>query len=83
MKLLYFASIRQGIGTGAEDIDVPSQVRTVGALIDWLIARGEPYSIVLADRTRVKAAVNETHAGLDAPIGADDCVAFFPPVTGG
>lgn len=83
MKVLYFASIRQGIGVSAESIDPPTDVQTVGALVDWLTARGQPYAGALADRARLKAAVNETYAGFDTAIAPEDTVAFFPPVTGG
>jgi molybdopterin converting factor small subunit len=36
-----------------------------------------------ADLSRIRVAVNQRHAGLDARLGPDDEVAFFPPVTGG
>ena len=40
MKILYFARLRQIIGRGQEDIDVPADVKTVSALIDYLKGQG-------------------------------------------
>lgn len=84
MKLLYFAWLRDRIGTGAEEIDaLPDDVRTVGALIDWLVTRGEGYKAAFAARENIRAAVNHEYARPDDPVGPGDEVAFFPPVTGG
>ena len=35
-KLLYFARMRQIIGKGEEEIDIPADVTTVSRLIDFL-----------------------------------------------
>jgi molybdopterin synthase sulfur carrier subunit len=83
MKLLYFAWVRQKIGIGEETLDAPAHVTDVGALIDYLRARGNGYAQAFADAKRLRAAVNQEHVGFDAPVGPDDEVAFFPPVTGG
>jgi molybdopterin synthase sulfur carrier subunit len=83
MKVLYFASIRHAIGCGEETIEPPAQVRTVGDLADWLSERDDARAAALADRERLKAAVNEELASFDTPVSAGDTVAFFPPVTGG
>ncbi len=83
MKLLYFASLKQKIGTGEEDIALPDDVATIGALVDWLKTRGTGYSDALADLSIVRFAVNQDFAALDHPLAEGDEVAFFPPVTGG
>ena len=83
MTLLYFAWVRQKIGRSEETIELPSHVSTVGDLAAWLAARGAGYAEAFADPKRLRAAVNQEHAGFDAPVGAKDEVAFFPPVTGG
>ena len=82
MKLLYFAWVRERIGTGGEDVALPGDITTVGALLGWLKARGEPYASALAD-PRIRAAVNQVHARPDDAVRDTDEVAFFPPVTGG
>jgi molybdopterin synthase sulfur carrier subunit len=37
----------------------------------------------LAERRTLRAALDQTHVALDAPLGSAREVAFFPPVTGG
>jgi molybdopterin synthase sulfur carrier subunit len=83
MKVLYFASVKAKIGKGGEELTPPPDVTTVGQLMRFLQSRGEGYAEAFADHARVRAAVNQEHAGMDAAIGPGDEVAFFPPVTGG
>jgi len=83
VKLLYFAWLKQKIGTGEEDVPLPDGVATVGALVDWLKARGPGYGEALDDLSVVRFAVNQEFAALDQPVTEGDEVAFFPPVTGG
>ena len=83
MTLLYFAWVRQKIGKSEEYIDLPDTVKTVGALVDYLRARGAGYADAFSDPKRLRAAVNQEHAQFDAPVTANAEVAFFPPVTGG
>ncbi len=81
MTLLYFAWVRQKIGKGEEQLAVPAG--DVASLVAHLKALGPGYADAFADLGRIRVAVNQRHAGLDAPVGAEDEVAFFPPVTGG
>ena len=83
VKLLYFAWVRQKIGRSEDDMAVPSSVKTVAALIDFLRAQGPGYEAAFSDVKLVRCAVNQQHAGLEAVVKPDDEVAFFPPVTGG
>ena len=83
MTLLYFAWVRQRIGRGEETLALPEGVGTVGELAAWLAKRGGSYAEAFSDPRRLRAAVNQVHARFDAPIAADDEIAFFPPVTGG
>ena len=83
MKILYFAWVRQKIGVADETFTPPVDVKTVGALIDALRARGAGYAAAFDDMRRIRVAVNQTHVALDAPVAPGDEVAFFPPVTGG
>ena len=83
MTLLYFAWVRQKIGKSQEHLDLPENIRTVGALADHLRARGAGYADAFSDTKRLRAAVNQEHVKFDAPVSANDEVAFFPPVTGG
>ncbi|QEX15689.1 molybdopterin synthase sulfur carrier subunit [Hypericibacter terrae] len=83
MKLLYFALFRARIGCGEEELAPPAEVKTVGALVDWLAQRGPGYRAALADRKLVRVAVNQDYVDFDHPVAANDEVALFPPVTGG
>ena len=83
MKILYFARVRQMVGKSEEDIDIPANVATVGALVEWLKARDEGYAHAFADLRVVRAAINQAHVKLDAPLNGVREIAFFPPVTGG
>ncbi|MDP1733854.1 MAG: molybdopterin converting factor subunit 1 [Sulfuritalea sp.] len=82
VKILFFASLREALGVGAESLALPDGIGTTGALRDLLAARGEPWS-ALATTKNLRVAVNQQMVGLDAPVRAGDEVAFFPPVTGG
>jgi molybdopterin synthase sulfur carrier subunit len=83
VTLLYFAWVRQKIGRGEEKIELPANVKTVSDLIAHLRARGPGYADAFSDMTRLRVAINQEHSSLDAALGPDDEVAFFPPVTGG
>ena len=66
MKLLYFAWVRQKVGTGEEDFSPGANVKTVGDLIVALRARGPNYAAAFADTNRLRAAVNQHHVDFDA-----------------
>ncbi len=83
MRILYFAWVRQRIGAGEENIEIPSDVATVADLIKWLRKRGEGYDHAFSDLRLIRAAVNRTHVKFDHALAGATEVAFFPPVTGG
>ncbi len=83
MNVLYFAWVKQKIGVSEERIDAPANVKTVQDLVEFLRARGRGYADAFADLSRLRAAVNQEHVSFDSPVGPNDEVAFFPPVTGG
>jgi sulfur-carrier protein len=83
MKILYFAKLRQVIGRGQDDVEIPASVTTVQGLIDYLKSTDEGIAAAFADLRTLKVAINQSHSTLEASlIGATE-VAFFPPVTGG
>ena len=82
MKVLYFASLREALGSGGEDLALPAGIATVGALRDHLAARGDAWA-ALRQTKNLRCAVNQRMVGFDAPVSDGDEVAFFPPVTGG
>lgn len=83
MKLLYFAWVRQKIGTAEEEVTPPAAVTDVAGLLDWLKERGPGYAEALKDSRVVKVAVNQEYVRPDHPLKPGDEVAIFPPVTGG
>ncbi|WP_375392847.1 molybdopterin converting factor subunit 1 [uncultured Sphingomonas sp.] len=83
MRILYFASVREAVGTGEELVDPPPEAATVDALVDWLATVSPAHAAAFADRARLRAAVDGRFVPLDAALGAPAEVALFPPVTGG
>jgi molybdopterin synthase sulfur carrier subunit len=83
LKLLYFARLREDLGTGAEELALPAGVTTVAALRAHLVARGGAWAAVLANGKALRVAVNQEMAEPSTPVRTGDEVAFFPPVTGG
>lgn len=82
IKLLYFASLRETLGTGGEEIVLPGDVSSIAALRTFLAARGNAWSALIRSQN-LRAAVNQKIAGPDTAVCDGDEVAFFPPVTGG
>jgi molybdopterin synthase sulfur carrier subunit len=77
----YFASVREAIGQGSEQIDTAAA--SLADLRDELIARGPAYAEALARGKSVRMALNQVMSDESAAL-TDGCeVAFFPPVTGG
>lgn len=83
MKILYFAKLRQIIGRGQDEITVPSDVKTIRTLIDFLKRSDERIAEAFGDLRTLKVAVNQKHTTLDAGLEGATEIAFFPPVTGG
>ena len=83
MKVLYFAWLRQKVGVGEEQLDVPAEVKTTGDLVNWLVSQGGGHAEAFKDMSAIKVAVNQEFADLETAVAANDEVAFFPPVTGG
>jgi len=83
MTVLYFASLREGLGVARETLDQPDGVRVAGDLLAWLRRRGGAWQQLLADGRAVRIAVDQQMVDAAAPLHATAEVAFFPPVTGG
>ncbi len=83
LRLLYFASLREQLGTGGEEVAVPEGVSTVEGLRAYLMARDVAWGAALAPQKSLRVAVNQVMSQPDSPLKSGDEVAFFPPVTGG
>jgi len=83
ITVLYFARLREALGTGSEQIALSPAVRNLSGLRSLLIARGGAWAEALGTGGQIRVAVNQDMAADDTPIAEGDEVAFFPPVTGG
>jgi molybdopterin synthase sulfur carrier subunit len=83
MKLLYFAWVREKVGRGAEEIELPPGITTVSDVVGWLKTRGPEFDEAFARPELVRAAVDKVHVKGSAIIAGAREIAFFPPVTGG
>ncbi len=83
IKIAYLARLRDTLGHASEQLQLPSHVKTVADLREWLRARGGAWATELDDNKPVRAAVNQVMANGDTVLEPNDEVAFFPPVTGG
>jgi sulfur-carrier protein len=81
VRILYFARIREAVGTEAEEVALPESVHDAAGLVAWLKGRGGAWAQQL-DRP-YRLAVNQDLAEPVTPIRDGDEVAVFPPVTGG
>lgn len=83
VKVLYFARLREALGTASEELALPAKASTLEDVRALLLARGGAWSEELAPTRRVRVAVNQIMADEHTEVSDGDEVAFFPPVTGG
>jgi sulfur-carrier protein len=83
VTLIYFAWVREMVGSDSETLTLPSEVTTVTALLDWLATRSPGHAAALADRSRIRVAVDQDFATPATPLNNPREIAIFPPVTGG
>jgi molybdopterin synthase sulfur carrier subunit len=82
VQLRYFASLRESLGIGEEQIELPDGVHDLSGLTRWLQGRDATWASALAD-SRLHVAINQQLVNTDARVADGDEVAWFPPVTGG
>ena len=83
VTVLFFAALRESLGTSREMVAIGGTNTTVAALVDSLRQRDGAWSEAFAPGKSWRVAVNQRMASLSTPLQAGDEVAFFPPVTGG
>ena len=83
IQILYFAWVREAAGRDEEQVSPPVDITTVQALLDWLADRDAIFAEAIADRDRIRVAVDQKLARPDTPLAGAREVAVFPPVTGG
>jgi molybdopterin synthase sulfur carrier subunit len=83
IEVLFFARLREQLGTAKERLQAGSEATDVGAVIKLLQRRGGVWEEAFGDGQTVIMAVNQEVASASTPVKDGDEVAFFPPVTGG
>ena len=82
LNILYFARLREDIGTDHEDLALPAGISTTGELRNLLMTRGEQWQKALST-DGLLVAVNQGVSDWSTKLSGNEEVAFFPPVTGG
>lgn len=83
IKLVYFAWVRERIGKGEEEIELPNGVETIADLIAHLRTLGDGYEAAFQAPEVIRAALDKTHTQHNQKIADAREIAFFPPMTGG
>jgi molybdopterin synthase sulfur carrier subunit len=83
VKILYFASLAETLGIRSEQLELPVDCDSVAGLVGLLRTRGEPFDSTFGGKARILVAINQQMSDAEVPIGDNDEIAFFPPVTGG
>lgn len=83
IKLLYFARLREALGTSQEQLAVPEGISDVQSLMDWLAQRGGAWQEEFTGCRPLRAAINQELVANATAFRDGDEIAFFPPVTGG
>ena len=80
VTILYFAALRELLGTSEEHVTLTADVLTVQELAEHLVERHPTLRPHLAS---VRFAVNESFVDSKASVSSGDTVALIPPVSGG
>jgi molybdopterin synthase sulfur carrier subunit len=83
INLRFFASVREAVGTSGEAVMLPEGVATVGAVREFLIARGGAWAETLGQDRALRMAFDHVMCEPETKVSEGGEVAFFPPVTGG
>lgn len=83
MRLVYFASVREALGTAEEQRELPPHILTIHELVLWLADQSPDHASALADMDRLRFALDQQMVAAGALIGNSTELAIFPPVTGG
>jgi sulfur-carrier protein len=83
VQIKYFASLRETLSTSVEELNLPVDVKSIGDLRSYLMARSELWSNALSQEKSIRIALNHEMISENALLADGVEVAFFPPVTGG
>ncbi len=83
INIKYFARLSENLGSKSEEFEFGEHCKSVDAVIQLLIDRGEPWTTEFTAEAKVLVAVNHEMCETGTALNEGDEVAFFPPVTGG
>ncbi len=81
-SILFFGQLRDAAGVAAFETELPSDVATVPALIDWLEQENADLGAALR-RTGVRVALDNAFATANASLAGAQEIAFMSPLSGG
>lgn len=82
INVLFFAQIRELLGTSSLQVECTPELTTTEALRSHLAGSDDKWAKVMAS-DKLLVAVNQAISTWQTEIQDGDEVAFFPPVTGG
>ncbi|MDH3527265.1 MAG: MoaD/ThiS family protein [Gammaproteobacteria bacterium] len=82
VQLCYFSSLREALGTGDGQVELPGEINDLAGLTSWRQSRNDTWRQALAD-TRLHVAINHQIVNTNVPVNNGDEITWFPPVTGG
>jgi molybdopterin synthase sulfur carrier subunit len=80
ITVLYFGAVREIVGQGEQELEVPIAVRSVADLALHVV---ELHAALAGRLASVRWAQNEEFVDMNAVLGAGDIIAILPPVAGG
>lgn len=83
VKIHYFASVREQMGSEGQEYPLAHNKQTVAELISELQASDPSFAAVVGVTKNLLVAVNQTVVERSYVLSDGDEVAFFPPMTGG
>jgi molybdopterin synthase sulfur carrier subunit len=82
MKIVYCGRLQDVAGARSIEVTPPADASTAQAVREWL-TRDDPRLRDALFDSSVRIVVNDELALSDRAVGADDEIAFMPPVSGG
>ena len=83
LTILYFAWLRERVGTARQELPRPEGVATIDDLIRYLSGQSPGHAEAFRADNKVRCSVNQEFVDRTSPVGPGDEIGFFPPVTGG
>lgn len=82
IKVLFFARVRDKVGTSELELALPAGYQNVGSVTELVKQQGQAFDDALSD-PNVLVALNQEMVNDQTTVEEGDEIAYFPPVTGG